>query len=316
MHVICYLPEQSRALINDLATAVNATGGRFDVSENIESCEAIVVEQGLGRTFVFVTTDLNFEFLKQVEQKFSNCSSIVLLNKQLIDQPTELRYSPSVVSFFPLPSTQKHSGYWISELMCLFLKINERSIFGLDKLLAFPARPVSYLVFNDADKRNALNALKRQVMGLGENLAKIRFEEYASRLEMMVDELVLNAVFNANPSFRGRQRGNEFSLTNEESVLVSWGFDGKYFGFSVVDRFGLLERNIVLNYLDKTLPKESVLLRSSGGMGLRFVFERVSHLHVNVSPSRQTEIVGLLCFEKRLRDIDSQMRSFSFFKSN
>jgi hypothetical protein len=94
---------------------------------------------------------------------------------------------------------------------------------------------------------------------------------------------------------------------------VKWAFDGEQFGLSVTDRFGRLKKETILRYLDTTLDLGDVERRKSGGLGIKFVFERLHQFVVNVHSDLMTEVICLLRFERRLKDFDARPRSFHYF---
>lgn len=96
-------------------------------------------------------------------------------------------------------------------------------------------------------------------------------------------------------------------------MTVKWAFDGEQFGLSVCDRFGRLQKETILRYLDTTLDLGDVEARKSGGLGIKFVFERLHQFVVNVHSDLMTEVVCLLRFERRLKDFDARPRSFHYF---
>lgn len=206
-----------------------------------------------------------------------------------------------------------HNGEFDArELILLLKKFESRDYPGLDKHLGFPAIFNEKVMKSPKDKKEALTNLEGFIIKIGGGSE--RFHQYAQRVCELADELLLNAVFDANPRLKEIPRHESFELTENEAVKIKWGFDGEVFGVSVSDPFGTLSKNTVMQYLDDNQKTESMGKRASGGLGIKLIFDRLHHFIVNVNPGKMTEVVCLMRFEKRFKDFDSRLRSFHYFK--
>lgn len=141
----------------------------------------------------------------------------------------------------------------------------------------------------------------------------VRASEYARKATELVDELILNAVFGANPRMRGMQRGHPFVLPDNEAVVVRWRRDDQLLGVSVSDPFGALRFPTLLSHLDAAALQGDVALKASAGLGLRMAFDRSHALFVEVDEGARTEIVAFLRLEKTFREFEKRARSLHFF---
>ena len=197
----------------------------------------------------------------------------------------------------------------------LIKKFRLDDIFGLDKYLSYGAHLQEMTISSSDDKEVAIQRVLEFVSNLGSANAAERFVHYSRSTAELVDELLLNAVFNANPRFSEDPalRKKKFSLEPAEQVKVIWGYDGEFFGVSVVDPFGCLQRETILSYLLRKQKLEDASKRTSGGMGFQLIFERLHRLVINVTPQKYTEVICLLAFEKRMRDFNKKPRVFHYF---
>jgi len=167
---------------------------------------------------------------------------------------------------------------------------------------------------NVEDKRRILGEIEEFVVALGGEANSQRYLQYARKASEAVDELLLNAVWDANPALLSAKRDANFVLSPVEEVKVRWAFDGDLFGYSVSDPFGRLERASIVRHLtagDTELGE--FLERKSGGLGIKRVFERSHHMVAAVRRDVLTEIQCFMRFEKRLRDFQAIPKSLHYF---
>lgn len=141
----------------------------------------------------------------------------------------------------------------------------------------------------------------------------MRAFEYARKAVDVADELILNAVFDANPRLRGLCRGHPFVLTKEESVLVTWGLEPHRLAVSVTDPFGTLRFSDVFDQLRANNRPTDITARASAGLGLRMAFQSSSALFMDVDAGKSTQIVALMRIEKTFREFEKMGHSLHFF---
>jgi hypothetical protein len=153
------------------------------------------------------------------------------------------------------------------------------------------------LVGGSTDKDDALAALIADAARFGLSDEKVR------RLETAADELMLNAIYDADPAMRGTDRRTPMTLAAQSQVRVRWGCDGRMFAVSVADRFGALERATVAAHIQRLLDARSPRLgrpvgpgpQSSGaGLGLVLIYSAANTLALQVVRGRFTEATAAL----------------------
>ena len=200
------------------------------------------------------------------------------------------------------------------DVLSLLRKYGSSDIAGLEKYLGQTADYHGFKITNSRDKEAVLQELEFFVTHFAGPQNKNRTREYARRICELADELILNAIFDANPQMANHPRSLPFQLETHEAVQLKWGFDGDQFGISVADPFGLIDKDTILKFIDENNHNPDFFLQKSAGLGLKIVFERLHHFIVNVHPRQKTEVICLLRFDKRIRDFESRIRSFHFFK--
>lgn len=305
MKVVCFLPD-SIAFQNKLGMLTRSAGVDFQPCKTEEEAKLFASKEKNARFFLFADAK-RVDFLKEFSFSYPDSRIIIIL------QETLQKVIPNLIECINIQCfvATNNGEFDARELILLLKKFETKDYPGLDKHLGFPSIFNEKMIKNQIDKREALTSLEGFILKIGGNTE--RFQQYAQRVCELADELLLNAVFDANPRLKNLERNQTFQLEENESIKMKWGFDGEVFGISVADPFGTLSKKTVMQYLDDNQKTESMGKRASGGLGIKLIFDRLHHFIVNIQPGKMTEIVCLMRFEKRFKDFDSRLRSFHFF---
>jgi hypothetical protein len=123
--------------------------------------------------------------------------------------------------------------------------------------------------------------------------------KYRASIEQCLDEMLMNALYDAPVDERGRPLFSQVSAQTRTSVrleqkaIVSYAHDADQFAIAVRDAFGTLERGTVLRYLHKCLHSEHQIDRKAGGagLGLYLMTSSSTTVYFNVMPGVATEAV-------------------------
>lgn len=133
------------------------------------------------------------------------------------------------------------------------------------------------------------------------------------------EELLMNAIWDANPKLQDVDRRVPVALLPQETVQVEWSFDGTYLAIGVRDSFGSFGKQIVYKYLKFLFAsdrKAMVRLQqeaAGAGLGLFMVLERLSSLIITVTPHKTTEVIAILNLTTSPKAFTKKQRSFQFF---
>ncbi len=154
------------------------------------------------------------------------------------------------------------------------------------------------LIGGSVDKDAALQALLADAARFGFSDEKVR------RVETAADELVLNAVYEAprdddgQPLHAHADRREVVVLPAQAQVRLRWGCDGRTFALSVADRFGALDRAVVVAHVGKLLDARTQRVArgaaGSSGLGLALAFGAGNELALHVAAGRFTEVTCAL----------------------
>jgi hypothetical protein len=177
------------------------------------------------------------------------------------------------------------------QLAALATRALAGDIFGLEKLLVWGTHVHSRLVGDYQDKSVCIAQISEfaELMGVR--------RKYREAIEQSIDEMLMNALYDAPVDEQGKQifaeipTKSRISLRVEQKVVVQYACDGKQFAVSVRDAFGTLERATVLRYLHKCLHAEQQIDRKAGGagLGLYLMVNSSTRVLFNVLPGVATE---------------------------
>jgi hypothetical protein len=177
------------------------------------------------------------------------------------------------------------------ELLATVQKLIRQDVFGLEKYMTWGAEVRSYTVENTHDRDAAVNALAKDIIGVGLP------DRISSMVSVIADELIANAVYGAPVDEKGERyrsaEGREKSrgLSGREVVTVRWATDARYLAIEVRDRWGSIEP---ASTGAKLAAGKQNAAQSEGGMGLPLAYACCNQLVIGVAPDTLTEVIALL----------------------
>jgi len=180
-----------------------------------------------------------------------------------------------------------------SDLSGMATRLLLGDIFGLEKMVPWGTRIYSQLVGDYQEKSLCI----AQVAEFAETMGVRR--KYREAVEQVVDEMLMNALYDAPVDDQGKQIFAEIptktriSVRMEQKVVVQYACDDKTFTVSVRDSYGTLDRETVVRYINKCLHSEQQIDRKTGGagLGLYLMANSTSRMFFNVLPGVATECV-------------------------
>jgi hypothetical protein len=216
-----------------------------------------------------------------------------------------------------MQSSDRVSGLLVAEeldtrdLSAMATRVLAGDIFGLEKMIGWGTLVHSQLVGDYQEKSLCIS----QISEFAESMGVRR--KYREAIEQCVDEMLMNALYDAPVDEQGKPIFSEIptktriSLRLEQKVVVQYACDGHQFAVSVRDAFGTLERSTVLRYLHKCLHAEQQIDRKVGGagLGLYLMVNSSTTVYFNVLPGVATEAVCV--FDLEVPKL--QLEQFGFF---
>ena len=172
-------------------------------------------------------------------------------------------------------------------------------LFGLQKAMPWGVRVYSSLVGDYHDKAMAIASVSDFAEAMG-----VR-KKYRDQIEQCLDEMLMNALYDAPVDADGQPLYAEVSVKERigvqvsEKVVLQYACDGTRFALSVRDRYGSLRKETVLAYLDKCLHarahgQDQIDHKASGaGLGLFLIANSATQVSFHVFPGQATEVLCL-----------------------
>jgi hypothetical protein len=117
------------------------------------------------------------------------------------------------------------------------------------------------------------------------------------RAALLADEMVENALYGAPQGDDGRKlycKGEERVIGADEKIAFRFAFDGETLAMEIVDGWGTLAPEMVVDFLARNQSGMDGGLDEAGGRGLFIIWRFMDHLHVNIRPGMQTVLGGHL----------------------
>jgi hypothetical protein len=181
------------------------------------------------------------------------------------------------------------------QLAAMAARIVDDDALGLERLLAPGAEIHTRAVADHAGKMRCLARLAAALDAQGVP------RRYREPIEQCVDEMVMNALYDAPRDaegkrlFAGTSVRERIGLRTQQRAIVRYAHDGRRFAVSVRDAFGALERDTVLAALHKCLhASQPVESRVEGaGLGLYLMLNASTAVQFCVVPGIATEVICL-----------------------
>lgn len=186
--------------------------------------------------------------------------------------------------------------------------------FGLARMLKEGSKIQVIRLKTTGQKQDAVAAAKNYLLAC-KFPARI-----ASTVANAVDELLMNAMFDApaddfgRPLFNKLSRTTEMELTDKSAVEMHVGYDGEYVAFSVIDLFGSLDKSKLLEHLTRVYADKEYKVRASvagAGIGLATVFKTGGSFVFASETRTRTEVTVFFRKTENFREFRDQFRFIS-----
>ncbi|MES2614175.1 MAG: hypothetical protein V4591_02035 [Bdellovibrionota bacterium] len=129
--------------------------------------------------------------------------------------------------------------------------------------------------------------------------------QYAIEIQ---EELLMNAIWDANPKHSQQFRSIPVELLPEEEVTLQWAFNGKELAISVKDPFGRMDPEVMEKYISFIFRTGKSVEHSlnnqqkvSAGLGMYMIIQRANLLSVFICSGRITDVGVVLIIKEGKR---------------
>lgn len=218
---------------------------------------------------------------------------LYILEPQQLSRQVELFADERVASLFTY-DTQFDDDEFIASAT----KALRGDVFGLQKYFPWGVTTFTMVVKSYEEKGRAIDIMMRYA-----KMAGVR-GPVRDRVQLVADELMMNALYHAPTDDQGRELYRDRSLKElaelpqVQPIQVQYGCSGRYFGVSVRDGGGSLSRKRALEYLRRANQSTQIETKATGaGLGLVSVLRSASKLVFNLDPGSSTEVVAMFDME-------------------
>ncbi len=209
----------------------------------------------------------------------------------------------------------KNKNFSEADLAIAVRKLFSQDIFGIEKYMCWGFEPIQHTTQHTDDRFKFIEIMSEYLRTL-----KIS-GRFISRMENVADEFLSNALYNAPVDEAGRslyretERTKGRACTEREKCLLSYVYDGRYFGLAIQDNFGSLTKEQVFRGIKRCLDEEGAPARKRGGagLGLYLSFLTLNKFIINIQPGVRTEMIGLCNVRSSMKDFDLLDKSLSIF---
>ena len=291
-----------RAAARAWAGPLSAVGSRVDV---VETCTAIEGKADL----VLAHASGDITALAQPLSSAGEGASVVVVPDLTLSAVLQAMRIPSVRVVVSQDYVDPRLLTYISS------KLVRGDIFGLSKVMPWGVHIHSQLVNNHEERTQALASTMQFAKAMG-----VR-GKYREAIELVADELLMNALYNApvgpeGPLFVDVAPKDRSALRLERPAILQMACDGGRFALSVRDSFGSLRAETILAYLERCLTTTDQIDRkvSGAGLGLYLVANNVTEFIANILPNTATEVICVFDVRapgQQLRHIGIYQESFA-----
>lgn len=168
-------------------------------------------------------------------------------------------------------------------------KISEGGLLKLEDYLKPDTGIHRVAVSSSEQKESIIAGLERLVSGENPETELLR-----QKGALLADEMLENAMYGAPRGNDGGSlygKGEKRLVLSGEGINFSYGFDGETLAMEVEDGWGSLSPRDVLEHLAKN--QDGGGFRDDfGGRGLYIIWRFLDHMHIHISPGRQTVVGG------------------------
>ncbi len=203
----------------------------------------------------------------------------------------------------------------IKLLSSAFSKILFSNYWGIRKYLSWGSQVSEYSIQRSDERSSLIFEVSQKLQAM-----KVR-KSILARIEHMLEELLMNALFDAPTDHQGHSRYNHLprtdmiQLSSSEAVQVQVGSDGMIVALSVLDPFGSLDASTLVRYVTQGMRGQFQQDPGKGGAGkgLFLVLSHADQVVYNMAKGQKTEAIVLFrleSFEPEHAEIQNSLQIF------
>lgn len=293
--------------------ALRANRINYELFNQTDECKSYLEEQAQSKkiqSHLILTDSDDIDFLKEVGDRFPFCLNAVILGEDLASVFEDENLFSAIHCF--IARNDPNYVYFPHQIMGAVQRIVSQDFFGLRHFMHGSYTSTTRIINSTEEARDIDTEIGDYVYNISRN------KSMATQVEGICDELIMNAMYDANPKYEDFDRSYDIFLNEEEKIVVNYGCDGRMFAISVTDQFGRLGKGTIFQYLRRCFFEEGKISHGEGGAGLGFfrILNSVNSLVINVKPEKKTEVIGILDISLNRRAFQKIKKSFYYLNIN
>lgn len=280
-----------------LALAKMSVGGT-GVSIDTASDDQKAIELSTTKEFDAIVCDESTHHLLS-EFKTTSAQQLVLMTpKDVSSNISLLRNLEFVDNVFA--RDHENRAQTARVILTALSKVLSRDVFGLEKYLTWGVDVQQKAIKSSRDRETLRDEMVAYLKTIGVRTT------ISDRCNSVVEELLMNAIYDAPVDSQGRSlfnhlsRKNEIVLDTHQQSSLRYACDGIFVAISVSDPFGALTKKTIIDYLDSCYSGNAGTLnegKGGAGRGLHMIIENADVTIFNVKKGVRTEVICLFAVE-------------------
>ncbi len=309
LHKRVMLAETHRRHQSIAKMALGGSGVELDIVTSLEEGKQLLRERN------YDVLCANAELLRLIpyaRRHYPEIKSVFMTS-----QPAQCYYP--VLQQFPSISNivtrhEEDRTYYLKNILTTVSKLITGDVFGIDKYLDWGA-DIRVSSVTHSDQRDDL------IDEMGGFLRRLGVRKiFKIRAEMVAEEFLMNAIYDAPVNEDGTARYNHLPRTSpvqlipEERAVFRYACDGFLLAVAVEDPFGSFSKEIALNYLESCYTGRAGSLnqnKGGAGLGLYQVMQMCDLFAINVAPGERTEMVAIFNIDPNYTKTTSSFHYFN-----
>lgn len=288
--------------------ALGGTGVQLDLVSDVEAARAALKETKYD---IVLSEESCVSVLKEVVEGKLAPHAVLLTSKDVQGNLRILENNRFVEHIISRDAEDKNAT--IRYVLTALSKLLDKDLFGVEKYLTWGVEVQKKVVRSSSQREVLRDEMFAYFKKMG-----IR-STVLDRVNTVAEEMLMNAVYDApvdaqgKPLFNHLTRKEEVQLQTHQQSQLCYASDGVYLAVSVVDPFGSLTKDVIVDYLltcyngfAGTLNDE----KGGAGRGLHQIIENADLTVFNVKKGIRCEVICLFNIDGQKREAQP---SFHYF---
>lgn len=168
------------------------------------------------------------------------------------------------------------------------------------------------------DMQQKIKAFFQEQINKNKSSLTVGASVYAKNLADILEEFLMNAIWDANPKYATLDRTKPLELLEHEKVNILCLFDGIHLILSVTDLFGSFTSKAIEKHIQASLgvKAETQIHEGEGGagIGLFMILQKIGVLVFEVEKGKATRATAIARGDQSFRDMQKKSRTLLFFE--